>query len=213
MAKALAAAFATLVLLSYFAAFSVLGKAWLYTPQYTDSVWGLVGIGLRVLAWPGLAWSRLGFSHGWLAVGSTLLALGLTARFLGVGGPRFHWRSRPVFAVLLLASYCLFALLYVFVLPIPIPAYSIYHLQHGKDVEALEFMAGYEAGYRAGMVDDWGIPNGGLSRAVAEGLWQGYLHGLREWEGLVPGVTIAAVRAVQIDGGPADGRRQVPENP
>ena len=44
------------------------------------------------------------------------------------------------------------------------------------------------------MIDSWDFPEGDFSEEFRDGLGVGYLQGVREWEALLPGITVPRMR-------------------
>lgn len=148
----------------------------------SSTPWPELVVGARALAWPGLLASRVGFGDTWVAV--LLAAIGTGWWFLVL----WRWTARSPrlvtslsFLALPAVVYCGVALLYLRVLPVPQPAMVIPQAEAEVGTATEPYRVGYETGYRAGMINDWAVPDGTFPSGFGRGLWDGYSHGLGEW--------------------------------
>lgn len=148
----------------------------------SSASWPALAVGARALAWPGLLASRVGFGYTWIAV---LAASTGTAWWFLILWRRSLRSPRVAMACSLLAIpaavYFSMAWVYLRVLPVPQPALVTAQAEADVGTSIESYRIGYETGYRAGMIDNWAVPDGTFPSGFGRGLWEGYVHGLGEW--------------------------------
>jgi len=144
--------------------------------------WPALVVSARALAWPGLLASRVGFGCTWIAVLAGVIGTGWWFLILWRTSLRF---SRAAIACSLLAIpaavYFGMAWLYLWALPVPQPAMVIPRTEAEVGTSIEFYRVGYETGYRAGMINNWAVPDGTFPSGFGRGLWEGYADGLGEW--------------------------------
>ena len=143
----------------------------------------------RMLLWPSLAAGRLGARQTWCVTLGVLVALFLMAR-------RCVREQRPWLAALPLLGYVCVAWAYIYVLPIPKPAFSEFDLIQKDREQHRAFLATYEEAYRWGMIDTFVNVDGDFGPGTRAGWLRGFSAGVAEWESILPGVTDSKMRYI-----------------
>lgn len=150
---------------------------------------------LRILLWPGLIASRLGFSYT-IVVVSFVCALLI---WWSVRRMRAQFRSSAsralVMGLLPWVLYLWFGWLWVFLVAVPDPPYPVGEMGIGQDPPTKNFLEGYDLGYRFGMIDLWEpqfLQGLNLDPEIILASGDGYAAGVREWERLAPGFFVGS---------------------
>lgn len=126
------------------------------------------------LAWPGLILARFGVRHSWLFVVAFMLGVLL---WLGLRSRHKPWWEVGLASVLVPASYCAFAFLYVARLPVPLPKTTPYD---SVAAQRAGYLHSFDAGYRDGLTGRFRTYCF-LPEAETRGFYEGAYHGRVVW--------------------------------
>ena len=150
----------------------------------------------RLLLWPSLLVGRIGFRH-------TLLITVLTACVVVIAGRRLGLRAlqrrggllQPALAAVFpLLCYFAIAWCYVYLAPVPTPAFTEFDLLQSDREQHAAFVQAYRQAYRWGMIDYFINYDGVFSDGTRAGWLRGYAAGVAEWESVLPGVTVSSLK-------------------
>ncbi len=130
-----------------------------------------------VLLWPGSAFARIGIGLSFLLAPLVLICEFLLVRFAVIRvAPRL---SRITVVVLVLVAHWVLGCVYVFSLPVPLPASGV-NVVYGAKGDAEVVRVAYELGYRVGMTNTIYGFDGVQAPGFSEAYWLGYYDGLGE---------------------------------
>lgn len=136
------------------------------------------------LGWPSLALARIGVPHSWV-VSAILLVGGVT--WLGFWSRRRAWIRVVIASLVLSASYCVLAFLFVARAPVPVPVSTPYD---SMPAQRVAYLQAFESGYREGTIGflrSYCFAPEAETRGFYDGAYQGNVVWYRMFGRTMPG--------------------------